>query len=138
MVTAVADADGVEARMGYLSGVPKYPRKRGKTQVAKVAGVHGLGGASGLISKVWDATEPERARRKARAIDRIMKGADAETEMLNVAEWQRDQYRDAIRSKGLEDTGRLIEGVRAAIFDGKTWVAGDDPKQPRMGNKGPF
>jgi len=137
--SAIAEADGLTVRAGILSGVPKYPKKRGKTPIAKVAGVHGV---HKLITQIFERSSKERWRRMREAAESVMRGADPEAALLAVGDWMRDSYRDMVYRQGLisdeKDRGRLIESIRSSLFDGKAWIGGDDPKRPKIGDKGPF
>lgn len=127
IMARLAQADGLEARIGILSGTPKYPKS--KVQVAKVGGVHHI---SRTFNDVFDTTAKERARDIEVAHAAIINGTTATDALLRVAMRLRDDYRHAVAARGLIKTGRLKATVRAAIFDGRKHVAGDNPRGPKM------
>jgi hypothetical protein len=131
----LVDADGMNTRAGILSGVPKYPKSKGKVAVAKVAGVYGV---HRMIAKVWSANASEINAAIEKAVDKVNQGVKPEVALLPVATLIRDLFRTEVRKKDLVDTGRLVEAIRGSLFDGSTFIAGDDPKQPRFTNRGPF
>jgi hypothetical protein len=131
----LVDADGMNTRAGILSGVPKYPKSKGKVAVAKVAGVYGV---HRMIGKVWSANRAAIDAAIDKAIAKVYQGVPPEVALVPVATLLRDLFRTEVKAKKLVDTGRLVEAIRGSLFDGSTFIAGDDPKQPRFTNKGPF
>jgi hypothetical protein len=131
----LAEVNGMNVRAGILSGVPKYPKVKGKVQVAKVAGVHGV---HRILAKTWAQNKVFFNTLIDKAIDRIYKGVDPEVALLDVATEIRDAFRFEVEFRRIVDTGRLVEAIRGTVFDGASVVAGDDPKRPRFTDKGPF
>jgi hypothetical protein len=128
----LVDAEDMQVRVGYLSGVPRYPKKRkrggGKTPIARVAAVHGL---IKITADVWDQKQREVMAEIERAHGRIIAGSTAAQALVPVGEVLRDAIRDQVYTNVSEDTGRLRAGVRSAVFDGAKRVAGDDHRGPK-------
>ena len=127
-LVSLIKADNMNVRVGYQSGVPKYPGP-GKVPLSKVAGIFDLGL---LFGETFDSAHPEIMQRLDRAQSRMLQGEPAERVLWEeLGQWLRDRYRGVIVGLQLVKTGRLHEGVRATVYDGKTPVFGDDPKGPR-------
>ena len=124
----LAEADGLQVRVGVLSGVPKYPKDRGGTAVAKVAAVHGLVGAFG---DAFDKLSSERQQAIVAAHAAIVRGVDPAKALERVSDLHRDAYRREVRARGLVATGKLLSTVVGAVFDGSKRVAGDNPRGTR-------
>jgi hypothetical protein len=126
----IIEAEGMNVRAGILSST-RYPKSgRGKKGqvVAKVAAIHGLVKA---FSDVFDRKRGDLAILLDNAHGRIMAGSTAAEALLPVAMMLRDSYRREADSRGLRKSGRLLQTIRGAVFDGSKRVAGDDHRRPR-------
>lgn len=113
-IRRLAAADGLEIRAGWLSGRPKYPKRRGGTAVAKVAGVQ-FGWAT--LSQVWDANEAELDMMIKSAENQIVKfGADSRREIKQIGKFLIRTIKARVRSMGLVDEEILIGDVKAALY----------------------
>jgi hypothetical protein len=128
----IIEAEGMQVRVGYLSGAPKYPKTRkgggGGTAVARVAAVHGLVKTFG---DVWDRKQSDINREIELAHGRVIGGMSAAQALLPVGEMLRDAMRDEVYKEVKKESGRLLAAVRTAVFDGSKRVAGDDHRGPK-------
>jgi hypothetical protein len=120
----LVSADGMEARIGIQSGKARYP-KHGRTQVAKVAGVHGV---TKILGSELDRMRAQVNAGIAAVHDKVAKGMTPQAAILEVAVPYRDAIRARIREE-LHDTGLLERNIGAAVYAGKGGakkrVAGD-------------
>lgn len=124
-IRALAVMDGMQLRIGVQSGKAKYPRKKGGSPVALVANVHGV---HKLLGSIYDANRNQIMALVDHGLQLVREGASPTTLVPAVIPY-RDAVRDAIREARLTDTYRLMASIGAALYDGKTWIAGD----PRSG-----
>ncbi len=126
----IIEAEGMNVRAGILSST-RYPKsgagQKGQV-VAKVAAVHGLVKA---FADVFDRRSGDIAILLDHAHGRILAGETAAMALAPMARMLRDAYRREADSRGLRRSGRLLQTIRGAVFDGSKRVAGDDHRRPR-------
>lgn len=113
-INRLLEADGLEIRAGWLSGRPKYVKKRGGTAVAKVAGVQ-FGFAA--LSQTWDQNEARLDALMGAAEKLIVdKGNDAKNEITKIGIWLAKKIAARVREAELVDEGILIGAIRVGLF----------------------
>lgn len=126
----IIEAEGMNVRAGILSST-RYPKsstgQKGQV-VAKVAAVHGL---VKEFANTFDRRRGDIAILLDAAHGRIIAGSTAAEALLPLAMMLRDSYRRAAADRGLKKSGRLLQTIRGAVFDGSKRVAGDDHRRPR-------
>ena len=138
---AVAAADGLELRIGLMNWKLRYPKKRGRTEIAKVAGILQIYPA---ISGGYDKQRATIDTAFARVHAHLLAGKPEVEELIYRI--MGVPVRDAMRAAAMKlvnrQSGRMELAIRATVFDnvkpGRRGpmhtgdvVAGDDPKRPK-------
>jgi hypothetical protein len=130
---SIVKAEGLVVKVGYLSGVPKYPKKEGGSPVVKVAAVHGM---IKVLANAFDGMRGEINKRVDLAHGDIIKGRDpGEALHDHVGLSIRQRYRFSVAETITPRSGRLQAAIRATVFDGSKVVAGDNPRRPRASDR---
>lgn len=109
-------ADGLFARVGILSGAPKYPPKGRQTKGTSVAKVAVIQQArTGWMSRAIDGRESKFDAEFRRALDRLIAGDKPEDVLRDVAEDVRDDMRKAVEEAGLVETGLLRDTIKYRV-----------------------
>jgi hypothetical protein len=126
-ISSFMAADGVEVRVG-ITGKFRYPKKRGKTQVAKVAGVHKIFDA---WSKVFENFASRQLypgiMNQIRA--GMIQGKKAEDMALELIGYpvKRLYIAETGRLLDIESgTGTMKDSIRASVWDGRDRIGGDE------------
>jgi hypothetical protein len=118
----LVDAHGMQGRVGIHSGKPRYPQ-HGRTQVARVAGVHHV---ERILGSELDAMNAQINAAIAHINDMVVAGMRPEQAILEAIEPYRDAIRARIRAE-LHVSGLLERNIGAAVYQGggRKWLAGD-------------
>jgi len=126
-ISSFVAADGVEVRVG-ISKKFKYPKKKGKTAVAKVAGVH----------KIFDAWSKAFENFSSRQLypgimnqirAGMIQGKKAEDMALKLIGYPvKDLYiAEAGNIVDIETgSGKMKDSIRASVWDGNKRIGGDE------------
>jgi len=108
------DADGMETKVGWLTGRPRYPKSRGGTAVAKVAGIQV---AVRHLGEAFDRVESKIDARLVKAAQDALDGKRSRHALAQAAQILQRAFQDLIEERGLVKKGILRENIRFIVTE---------------------
>ncbi len=107
------DADGMEVKVGWLTGKARYSKKRGGTAVAGVAGIH----MARFLGAAWDRVESKIDARLAQAAADATAGRPSRDALIEAAQILQDEFRKLVKRRRLFKEGHLHDNIRFRVTE---------------------